>query len=62
MFLITILNEIDYKYSYGRARTKQRIENEEILLPQNKKGNVDWEYMENYIKSLPYAEFLTNSK
>lgn len=58
MFLITMLNIIDYKYSYGRARTKNRIENEEILLPKNIDGNVDWDYMENYIKSLPYSNFL----
>jgi len=58
MFVVTMLNIIDYKYSYGRARTKNRIENEEILLPQNTDGNVDWDYMENYIKSLPYSNFL----
>ena len=53
-----MLNIVDYKYSYGRARTKNRIENEEILLPKNTDGDVDWDYMGNYINSLPYSNFL----
>lgn len=58
LFIVTLLNKIEYKYSYGRARTKDRILKESILLPKNINGDVDWEFMEEYIKSLPYSKFL----
>ena len=33
IFVATILNKEDYKYSYGRARIKSKLENEVIKLP-----------------------------
>jgi hypothetical protein len=73
MFLSTILNKEDYKYSYGRARIKSKLEEEIIKLPIKRnpdktpfvdddctysdEGYVpDWEFMEEYIKSLPYSD------
>lgn len=69
MFLSTILNMEDYRYNYGRARIKSKLEKEIIQLPvlENNDGSPyidgkktysddgyipDWQFMENYIKSL----------
>lgn len=54
MFLTTIINKEQYRYSYGRKSSQDRIKNSSIKLPC--KNNVpDWKYMENYVKSLPYS-------
>ncbi len=58
LFIITILNFIiSKKFTYGRAVVKNRLEKEnmKIKLPIDKKGKPDWDFMENYIKSLPYS-------
>ena len=58
LFIITLLNREDYRYNYGRARIKSRIEEEDIKLPVTDNGEVDWVYMDDYIKSLPFADIL----
>lgn len=55
MFIISILNLERFRYCYGRAFIKANIENTKIKLPVDKKGNPDWLFMEEYIKSLPYS-------
>lgn len=55
LFLKTIIDYEKYRYSYGRAFTIDNIINTTILLPANR-DIPDWEYMENYIKSLPYSD------
>lgn len=55
LFIVTILNMNCFRYSYGRARTLECIKNEIIFMPV-KNNQPDWEYMENYIKSLPYGD------
>lgn len=55
LFICAVLNQEVYRYSYGRARILSKLENEFIKLPINK-GEPDWEFMENYIKSLPYGD------
>lgn len=54
-FLCTILNKECFRYSYGRKFNQNKIRNTCIKLP-SRDGNPDWEYMENYIKSLPYGD------
>ncbi|EMD1319311.1 restriction endonuclease subunit S [Campylobacter upsaliensis] len=56
LFVCAVLNHEVYRYSYGRARNLGRVENETIKLPINHKGELDFEFMENYIKSLPYGD------
>lgn len=58
LFLQTILSANRFKYSYGRKVTNEKYENEIIKLPINHKGEPDFEFMENYIKSLPYGDRL----
>lgn len=54
MFLVTILNLEQYRYNYGRKCSQTRMKGISIKLP-GKNGNPDFEYMENYIKSLTYS-------
>ncbi|MDR3236966.1 MAG: N-6 DNA methylase [Spirochaetia bacterium] len=56
LFVCTVLNASVYKYSYGRARILSKIKDEIIKLPIEKNGNPDWEFMEKYIKALPYSD------
>jgi len=57
LFIVSILRKLNYKYSFGRQARINRIEKERIKLP-SKNGNPDFEYMENYIKSLSYSTSL----
>jgi hypothetical protein len=56
MFLATIINMDNYRYSYGRKFNQNNIKQTEIKLPIDKNSNPDWQYMEKYIKSLPYGD------
>jgi len=55
MFLITLIRKERYRFNYGRKWHKDRMEKSTILLPIDKNGKPDWEFMENYIKSLRYS-------
>ncbi|MBO7555295.1 MAG: restriction endonuclease subunit S, partial [Neisseriaceae bacterium] len=52
MFVSTLLDREQIKYSYGRTVTSDYV-NTIIKLPVNSDGNPDWQFMENYIKALP---------
>lgn len=55
LFLVTVINKEKFKYSYGRAFNTKNVKNTKIKLPFL--GDViDWRYMEEYIKYLPYAD------
>lgn len=56
IFIATIINKERFKYSYGRAVYSGVAENMKIRLPIKKDGQLDFKYMENYIKSLPYGD------
>lgn len=56
LFIQTLLNKEKYRYSYGRAFKMDLIKTTQLLLPVNKNNEVDWKWIENYIKSLPYSE------
>ena len=55
MFIMTIINMEQYRYNYGIKCNQTRIKNMQIKLPVDIDGNPDWEFMENYIRSLPYS-------
>lgn len=55
LFLVTILDMERYRYSFGRKYNKNAILNSKIKLPVDSDGNPDWQFMEDYIKSLPYS-------
>lgn len=54
LFLCTILDRERPKYSFGRKYGKY-VKGTKILLPTTSDNTPDWEFMENYIKSLPYS-------
>ena len=54
LFLSTILDRERPKYSFGRKYGKY-VKQTAIILPSTEDGKPDWEFMENYIKSLPYS-------
>lgn len=68
LFLTTIMNLERPRYNYGRAFKKDTIAATKIKLPaintgkKDKSGKTiyepDWQYMEDYIKSLPYSACL----
>jgi hypothetical protein len=56
LFLVTILNRDNYKYSYGRKFNQTNIKNTRFKLPVTRDGSPNWAYMESYIKSLPHSD------
>ncbi len=57
MFFVTILNLEQYRYNYGIKCSQTRMKEKSIKLPA-KNGQPDFDFMENYIKSLPYSSSL----
>ncbi len=55
LFLVTILDQERPKFSFGRSWTGDRLRFTKIKLPIDKNGKPDWQFMEEYIKSLPYS-------
>lgn len=58
IFVITLIQLEKYKYNYGRKWTIDRMKNSVIKLPIDASENIDYEFMENYIKSLKYSKGL----
>ncbi|MCI5893027.1 MAG: restriction endonuclease subunit S [Clostridiales bacterium] len=59
LFLISILKQEKYKYSYGRAFKMDLISNTIIKLPSTPDNEPDWNYMEQYIKSIKHKRLST---
>ena len=55
MFIVTIINLEKFRYGYGRKFAQIRINETKIKLPANKKGEPNFEFMSQYIMSLPYS-------
>lgn len=58
LFIATTIKQEQYKYSYGRAVYSNVAADMIIKLPVDSEGNPDWQFMEDYIKSLPYGDRL----
>ncbi len=56
LFLSTIINMEQYKYSYGRKRSQTKLRNEYLLLPVNSQGKPDWKYMDEFMEKLENLE------
>jgi len=68
LFITCLLNRERYRYNYGRAFTMDIIEQTRLKLPAIKRMvdgkevvEPDWQFMEDYIKSLPYSKNLEPS-
>lgn len=62
LFIVSVLDLERYKYSFGRKYGKDQVKKSKIKLPVKKDGEPDWQFMEYYIKSLPYSINLKEDK
>lgn len=60
LFLCALIKKEKYRYNYGRKWTLEKMKQSTIKLPVTTDGTPDWEFMENYIKSLPYSSQIEN--
>ena len=58
LFVTTLINCEKFRFTYGRAVYSNVISNLAIKLPANSQGTPDWQFMEDYIKSLPYSDLI----
>ena len=58
IFLATIINHNQYRFSYGRKACQERLRSAWIKLPSTMDGKPDWEFMDKYIQSLPFSRSL----
>jgi len=56
LFIVTVLDNERYKYQYGRQYRQKNFKKHKIKLPVANDGAPDWQFMEDYIKSLPYSK------
>lgn len=62
LFMVTIINQEQYKYSYGRKRSQKVLRNERISLPATASGEPDWKYMEDFMGGLHSEPLKTSVK
>ena len=58
MFFIALLNMEMPKFSYGRKAKPSNMCTLVLRLPITQTGSPDWQFMEDYIKALPYGDRL----
>jgi len=58
MFICTIIRLDSYKWDYGRKWRVGRMMESKIKLPTTNDGNPDWNYMEDYIRNLPFSDLI----
>lgn len=60
LYICTLLNYEKFRFSYGRAVYKEVAKKMQIKLPVCSENNLtpNWQFMEDYIKSLPYGDCL----
>ncbi|MBF0556730.1 MAG: restriction endonuclease subunit S [Nitrospirae bacterium] len=60
LFFVTLIKLEKYRFNYGRKWHTERMNISEIKLP-SKNNQPDFDFMENYIKSLPYSSSLSDN-
>ena len=58
LFITTCLQKITDKYSYNYGLFPKLLKEEIIKLPVDQDEKPDWNYMESFIKSLPYGNMI----
>lgn len=58
LFLSILLRLEKFRFNYGRILSQGRLKKISISLPATLEGSPDWQFMENYIKSLSYSSSL----
>ena len=57
-FITSILKLEQKKWNYGRKPKNNAIMETVIKLPADQNGKPDWNFMERYVKSLPYSKYI----
>jgi restriction endonuclease S subunit len=60
MFLITLIRKEKYRFNYGRKWNSERMKESTIRLPVDQDNKPDWDFMENYIKTLKYSRRISD--
>jgi hypothetical protein len=58
LFIAAVLDNDNYKFQYGRQYRQKNFKKHQIKLPAMNNDTPDWQFMEEYIKSLPYSKSL----
>lgn len=58
LYICAVINNERYRFSYGRAVYSGVLRDLKISLPVDTAGNPNWQFMEDYIKSLPASDKL----
>ncbi len=58
LFLVGLIRLERFRYNFGRGWGLESMANSKIRLPVTSDGEVDYDFMENYIKSLSYSKSL----
>lgn len=54
IFMIPIINRLSEKYSFNREINDERIKREQLILPVNKEGDIDFSFMSSFMKYIEY--------
>ena len=58
MFFNTIIRMDEFRFCYGRTLSLDRFKALTIKLPTTEDGQPDYQFMEDYIKTLPYSKYI----
>ena len=58
LFLTSIIRHVGQNYAFMDKWVLESMKSTTILLPADKLGKPDWEFMENFIKLLPYSNYI----
>lgn len=61
-FITTIADTVRSKYNFGFKRNETHLKNEILMLPENKKGEPDFEFMEAFMKQKEQDKFESYNK
>lgn len=56
LFICSIIRNEKYRFSYGRKWHMERMNSSKINIPVDEFGDPDFEFMGNFIKSLPFSK------
>jgi hypothetical protein len=58
LFIITVIKNEKYRFNYGRKWHVDRMKVSRIKLPVKPNGVLDFEYMDNFVKALPFSSVI----
>lgn len=50
LFLATLISRLSEKYGFNREINDERIRREKVILPANRNGDIDFDYMSSYMR------------